>query len=41
MCTRSAARVKFCSSATATKYSSCLSSMTADSSFQQTHLLDF
>src|SRR4051812_14358053 len=41
MCTRSAARVKFCSSATATKYSSCLSSITVDSSSQQIQLLDF
>ena len=34
MCTRSAARVKFASSATATKYSSCLSSITRDSSYE-------
>ena len=34
MCTRSAARVKFASSATATRYSSCLSSMTVDSRHQ-------
>ena len=41
MCTRSAARVKFASSATATKYSSCLSSITRDSSYEQNDLLDF
>ena len=41
MCTRSAARVKLASSATATKYSSCLSSITTDSSHQKNYLLDF
>ena len=39
--TRSAARVKLASSATATKYSSCLSSITSDSSFKKNYLLDF
>jgi hypothetical protein len=33
--------VKFASSATATKYSSCRNSTTADSSFDRNHLLDF
>ena len=41
MCTRSAARVKLASSATATKYSSCLSSITRDSSYEHDNLLDF
>ena len=39
--TRSAARVKFASSATATKYSSCLNSITTHSSFEKKYLLDF
>ena len=39
--TRSAARVKFASSATATKYSSCLNSITSHSSFKKNYLLDF
>ena len=40
-CTRCAARVKFASSATATKYSSCRSSITSDSSYKKNYLLDF
>ena len=39
--TRCAARVKFASSATATKYSSCRSSITSDSSYKKNNLLDF
>ena len=38
---RSAARVKFASSTTATKYSSCRKSITVHSSFDSKHLLDF
>src|ERR1035437_4309089 len=41
ICTRSAARVKFASSATAMKYSSCLSSISRDSSYEKNDLLDF
>ena len=41
MCTRSAARVKFAVSTTATKYSSCLISITRDSSSHVNELLDF
>jgi hypothetical protein len=33
--------VKFASSATAMKYSSCLSSISRDSSYDKNHLLDF
>jgi hypothetical protein len=33
--------VKFASSATATKYSSCLSSITSNSSYEKNYLLDF
>ena len=38
---RSAARVKFAASATATKYSSCLSYITTNTSLQKNYLLDF
>src|SRR5512144_419587 len=41
MCTRSAARVKLASSATATRYFNCRSSIIGDSSHQQKHELDF
>src|ERR1700755_1792567 len=41
MCTRTAARVKLASSATATQYSSCLKSITVDSSSYQDYELDF
>jgi hypothetical protein len=41
ICTRCAARVKFASSATAMKYSSCLISIATDSSCHKNHLLDF